>query len=62
MNDKPHGDLIGYARTSTLEPEAGLEAHLAELKALKCRRVFKENVSSVDIVKRVQLEAKIELL
>jgi len=62
MNDKPHGDLIGYARTSTLEQEAGLDAQLAELKALKCRRVFKEQVSSVDIVRRVQLEAAIEFL
>src|SRR5690242_885022 len=62
MNDKPHGDLIGYARTSTVEQEAGLDAQLAELKALKCRRVFKEQVSSVDIVRRVQLEAAIEFL
>src|SRR6478736_4461127 len=62
MNDKPHGDLIGYARTSTLEQEAGLDAQLAELKTLKCRRIFKEQVSSVDIVRRVQLEAAIEFL
>src|SRR4029078_12109527 len=56
------GDLIGYARTSTLEQEAGLDAQLAGLKALKCRRVFKEQVSSRDIARRVQLEAAIELL
>jgi DNA invertase Pin-like site-specific DNA recombinase len=62
MNDKPHGDLIGYARTSTVEQEAGLDAQLAELKALKCRRIFKEQVSSVDIVRRTQLEAAIEFL
>jgi DNA invertase Pin-like site-specific DNA recombinase len=62
MSDKAHGDLIGYARTSTIEQEAGLDAQLAELKALKCRRVFKEQVSSVDIVRRTQLEAAIEFL
>src|SRR6476646_5310790 len=44
------------------EQEAGLDAQLTELKALKCRRVFKEQVSSVDIVRRVQLEAAIEFL
>jgi DNA invertase Pin-like site-specific DNA recombinase len=39
--------LIGYARTSTLEQEAGLEAQLRELKALGCEKVFQEQASSV---------------
>jgi hypothetical protein len=39
--------LIGYARTSTLEQEAGLEAQLRDLKALGCEKVFREQTSSV---------------
>ena len=39
--------LIGYARTSTLEQEAGLEAQLRELQALGCEKIVKEQTSSV---------------
>jgi DNA invertase Pin-like site-specific DNA recombinase len=39
--------LIGYARTSTLEQEAGLEAQLRDLKALGCKKVFREQTSSI---------------
>ena len=39
--------LVGYARTSTLEQEAGLEAQIAALKAIGCEKVWKEQVSSV---------------
>jgi len=39
--------LIGYARTSTTEQEAGLEAQLRDLEAAGCGRVFSERVSSV---------------
>lgn len=39
--------LVGYARTSTLEQEAGLEAQVRDLTALGCERLFKEQVSSV---------------
>lgn len=39
--------LIGYARTSTLEQEAGLTAQLRELETLGCERVFSEQTSSV---------------
>jgi DNA invertase Pin-like site-specific DNA recombinase len=39
--------LVGYARTSTLEQEAGLEAQLRELKGLGCEKVFQEQASSV---------------
>ena len=48
--------LIGYARTSTVEQEAGLEAQERDLKALGCERVFSEQVSSV-ATQRPQLEA-----
>jgi DNA invertase Pin-like site-specific DNA recombinase len=39
--------LIGYARTSTAEQAAGLEAQRRELKAYGCEEVFEEQVSSV---------------
>lgn len=39
--------LIGYARTSTTEQEAGLEAQCRDLTATGCERLFAERVSSV---------------
>ena len=39
--------LIGYARTSALEQEAGLEAQMRDLEALGCDRIFAEQTSSV---------------
>lgn len=39
--------LIGYARTSTLEQEAGLEAQERDLAALGCEKVMSEQTSSV---------------
>lgn len=47
--------LIGYARTSTLDQKAGLEAQRRDLIALGCQRIFEEQVSSVDMVKREAL-------
>lgn len=39
------GHFIGYARTSTVEQEAGLEAQQRELEALGCKRVYAEQIS-----------------
>lgn len=39
--------LIGYARTSTLDQKAGLDAQNAELKAAGCGKLLSEQVSSV---------------
>ncbi|WP_394095638.1 recombinase family protein [Xanthobacter versatilis] len=39
--------LVGYARTSTTEQEAGLEAQRRDLDAAGCGKVFAEHVSSV---------------
>lgn len=39
--------LIGYARTSTLEQKAGLEAQREALRAVGCERLWEEQVSSV---------------
>lgn len=50
--------LVGYARTSTTEQEAGIEAQDRDLAALGCERIFQERVSSV--AKRAQLEAALE--
>jgi DNA invertase Pin-like site-specific DNA recombinase len=50
--------LIGYARTSTEEQLAGLEAQVTALKAEGCEKLFQERVSSV--AQRDQLEAALE--
>src|SRR5262245_42508149 len=49
---------IGYARTSTVEQIAGLEAQDWELREAGVEQVFSERVSSV--AKREQLEAALE--
>lgn len=46
--------LIGYARTSTTEQGAGLEAQRRELTAYGCDEIFEELVSSV--TRREELE------
>jgi DNA invertase Pin-like site-specific DNA recombinase len=48
MNETPEAVvLVGYARTSTLEQEAGFEAQIRDLNALGCEKLFREQVSSV---------------
>src|SRR4051794_3051199 len=42
-----HSTLVGYARTSTSDQEAGLEAQIRELEALGCQEVFSERASSI---------------
>ena len=54
--------LIGYARTSTLDQKAGLEGQLRDLEAVKCNRVYKEQVSSVDVKERHQLALALDQL
>jgi DNA invertase Pin-like site-specific DNA recombinase len=55
------GHVIGYARTSTVEQVAGLDAQLRDLRAAGCTKVYKEQVSSVD-AQRPQLKAAIDYL
>ncbi|WP_305910343.1 recombinase family protein (plasmid) [Methylomarinum sp. Ch1-1] len=50
--------IIGYARTSTIDQIAGLEAQLRELEAVQCQKIFQEQVSSVAV--RIQLEAALD--
>jgi DNA invertase Pin-like site-specific DNA recombinase len=52
--------LIGYARTSTSEQKAGLDAQLAELQAAGCKKLFVEQVSSVQ--RRKELEKALEYI
>ena len=47
--------LVGYARTSTLDQTAGLEAQERELEDAGCERIFVEQVSSVDVRERHKL-------
>lgn len=58
FNGTEMGMLVGYARTSTLEQEAGLEAQLRDLQAAGCEKVFQEQTSSVG--PREALEAALE--
>ena len=39
--------IVGYARTSTTDQKAGLDAQVRDLKAVGCEKVFSEQVSSV---------------
>lgn len=51
--------IVGYARTSTLDQVAGLEAQLRDLKAAGCEKIFQEQVSSVD-TSRKELERALD--
>ena len=50
--------VIGYARTSTLHQDAGLDAQLRQLRTLGCEKVFSEQVSSA--ADRARLTAALE--
>ena len=52
---------VGYARTSTIEQVAGLDAQLRDLAAAGAEKVFSEQLSSVD-ADRTQLEAALEFV
>jgi DNA invertase Pin-like site-specific DNA recombinase len=49
---------VGYARSSTVDQEAGFQAQIRALKATGCEKVFSEKVSSV--AQREQLEAALD--
>jgi DNA invertase Pin-like site-specific DNA recombinase len=51
---------IGYARTSTLEQRAGLDAQVRDLKAAGCEKLFREQVSSV--APRAKLESALDFV
>jgi DNA invertase Pin-like site-specific DNA recombinase len=57
---RENGLRIGYARTSTFEQQAGLEAQLRDLRVSGCEKIFDEQISSVG--KRLQLEACLDFI
>ena len=54
--------LIGYARTSTLDQKASVEAQRSALLELGCEKVFAEQVSSVDLKERAALAEALEFV
>lgn len=52
--------IVGFARTSSLEQEAGLDAQVRDLNALGCERIFQEQVSSIG--PRPQLDAALDFV
>lgn len=54
--------LIGYARTSTLDQTAGLNAQRRDLTAAGCTRLYEEQVSSVDVVARTELASALSFI
>src|SRR3954464_8063228 len=52
--------LVGYARTSTEDQKAGLQAQERDLKAAGCEKVFAEQVSSV--AQRDKLQACLDFI
>lgn len=53
------GAVVGYARTSSSDQLAGLEAQIAELEAAGCTRIFSEHVSGADTA-RPELQAALD--
>src|SRR5438067_1423538 len=51
---------VGYARTSTLEQQAGLDAQIRDLAATGCEKIFSEHVSAVG--KSSQIEAALDFI
>ncbi len=54
--------IVGYARTSTLDQTAGLEAQQRDLTKAGCAKVFVEQVSSVDVKAREKLAEALEFI
>jgi DNA invertase Pin-like site-specific DNA recombinase len=58
MNKQVVGQIVGYARTSTVEQIAGFEAQLEELTGVGAIKIFREQVSSV--AQRAELNAALD--
>ena len=54
--------IVGYARTSTVDQTAGLEAQQRELASAGCEKVFVEQVSSVDVRARERLAEALDFI
>lgn len=62
MTSAQNGATVGYARVSTVEQEAGLEAQRRDLAAAGCTKIFAERVSAVAASPRPQLVAALDYL
>jgi DNA invertase Pin-like site-specific DNA recombinase len=51
---------VGYARTSSVEQQAGLDAQFRDLKGAGCEKIFSEQISAMG--KRKQLEAALDFI
>ena len=47
--------IIGYARTSTVEQVSGFESQIKELQKADCEKIFREQISSIAILKQLEL-------
>ena len=54
--------IVGYMRTSTVDQIAGIEAQERELMAAGCEKLFREQVSSVDLKERHALEQALDFI
>ena len=54
--------LIGYARTSTLDQVAGLDAQIRDLQQAGAEKLFVEQVSSVDVRSRQKLADALDFI
>lgn len=54
--------LVGYARTSTLDQKASIEAQARDLTKAGCEKLFSEQVSSVDVINREQLSLALDFI
>lgn len=52
--------IVGYARTSTFDQQAGLDGQIRDLEAAGCQKIFAEQVSATG--KREQLRLMLEFL
>lgn len=54
--------LIGYARTSTVDQRAGLDAQVRDLKSAGCEKIFAEQVSSIDVTNRAEFASALDFI
>ncbi len=52
--------IVGYARTSTIEQDAGFRAQIRDLKASGAKKIYSEQISSVAV--REKLEAALDYI
>jgi DNA invertase Pin-like site-specific DNA recombinase len=61
-DDSMTGQTIGYARTSTVDQEAGFAAQIRDLEAAGCQRIYREKTSAKEGNERKELNAALSFL